>query len=314
MGGELGTRVANASRPTRPWRPWSASTSTRPGAGSRRAEFHRVDPRQRSGCVDLVRDFDPTTVVHLGVYEPNARAGPNSAAGSHRGGDGRGARRRRRVPVAGAHRGPLRHRGLRAGPGHADPTRRGRHPPPDVAVRPDRCCDVEQVAARAAAVADVPVAFLRCAPIVGSHLASPLGRYLRLPVVPVSLFSDLPFSLLHHDDAGAVVVAAARAGLDGPLNVVGPGAVTPVQAALLGGRVPLPIVGRHGCSPASRPRSSAHRCPTTSTSCWCGAAAPTAAGAPLLGVAPEWSTPEVVHELYEWAPVTYLQPGRSEAA
>jgi UDP-glucose 4-epimerase len=88
----------------------------------------------------------------------------------------------------------------------------------------------------------VPVCALRYAPVVGPHVPSPVGRLLRLPVVPVPAFADPPFSLLHPDDSAEAMVAAIEHRYDGPLNVVGPGAATPWQAVRLGGRVPLPIV------------------------------------------------------------------------
>ena len=101
---------------------------------------------------------------------------------------------------------------------------------------------VEAVAQGVALRCGVPIGSLRYAPVVGSHVPSPLGRVLRLPVVPVSAVSDPPFSLLQPDDAALAMVVAIERRLDGPCNVVGPGAATPWQAARLGGRVPLPVL------------------------------------------------------------------------
>src|SRR4051795_3191940 len=92
-------------------------------------------------------------------------------------------------------------------------------------------------------VAGAAVTALRCAPIVGPHMASPLGRLLRLPVVPVAALSDLPFSLLHERDAAVAFTRALECGFDGPVNVVAEGAVTPIQAARLGGRAIAPTLG-----------------------------------------------------------------------
>ena len=77
----------------------------------------------------------------------------------------------------------------------------------------------------------------------GPSIPSPLGRYLRLPVVAVDPVSELPFSLLHQEDACRALVAAAWSAHDGPLNVVGPGAVTATQAVLMGRRIPVPVFG-----------------------------------------------------------------------
>ena len=70
--------------------------------------------------------------------------------------------------------------------------------------------------------------------VVGSHVPSPLGRLLRLPAVPVPALADPPFSLLHPDDAATAMVEALLRRVHGPLNVVGPGAASPWQAASRG--------------------------------------------------------------------------------
>ena len=75
--------------------------------------------------------------------------------------------------------------------------RRGATARPDEAVHPDPTSAfgrtlalVEEVAEGAGRAADVPVTLLRLAPVLGPHVPSPLGRYLRLPVVPVELLAD----------------------------------------------------------------------------------------------------------------------------
>jgi nucleoside-diphosphate-sugar epimerase len=135
-----------------------------------------------------------------------------------------------------------------------------------------------------------------------------------MPVVPVAM-AGLPFSLLHQDDAATAIVAALDRGFDGPINVVGAGAVNGWQAARLGGRVPVPVAGPG----------------------WLGARlAAEMAGSPLpdhvrellvrgrvadgglqqsaLGVLPEHTTIDVVKHLYEWASVAYLDPADEMAA
>ena len=76
------------------------------------------------------------------------------------------------------------------------------------------------------------------------------------------------------------MVAAIENRVDGPCNIVGPGAATPWQATRLGGRVPFPVlpepVGR-----ASRPRPRSRAPPSRRTSSSCsGAVAPATAVAP----------------------------------
>src|SRR6478736_1189039 len=76
MGGELGVRVSNLLERDQRVDALLGVDIDPPRRRIRRAEFHRVDPRDRRKLVRIVRDFEPTAVVHLGVYEPNARSGP----------------------------------------------------------------------------------------------------------------------------------------------------------------------------------------------------------------------------------------------
>jgi hypothetical protein len=61
---------------------------------------------------------------------------------------------------------------------------------------------------------------------------SPLGRLLRQPGVPFSVLADPPFAVIEDRDAARAIVAAARVGLAEPVNVVAPGAITALQAAV----------------------------------------------------------------------------------
>jgi UDP-glucose 4-epimerase len=169
--------------------------------------------------------------------------------------------------------------------------------------------DAEHTAREIGLVAGAAVTALRCAPIVGPHMASPLGRLLRLPAVPVGALSDLPFSLLHEVDAANAFVAALECGFDGPVNVVAPGAVTPVQAASIGRRLPVPVLGPTwtlarvatellGAPLPAHVRELLVR----------GRTADGSLAQKVLGVMPATPTPDVVKDLYEWATVTYMRP------
>jgi UDP-glucose 4-epimerase len=120
---------------------------------------------------------------------------------------------------------------------------------------------------------------------------------------------------VHHEDAARAVVAAVLAVRAGTFNVVAPGAVTASQAARLGGRVPVPVVGpgwlvvRRLAALAGSPVPDhlvelLHR----------GRTADGTRAAAVLGVVPETSTPEVVRLLHEWAPVTRLRVIPGDAA
>ncbi|MGH9186133.1 MAG: NAD-dependent epimerase/dehydratase family protein [Acidimicrobiales bacterium] len=308
MGGQLGTRVANLVEADKSVEAVSGVDVDPPRRRLRRAEFHRVDPVQRRRLAGIIQEFEPTVVLHLGVYEPNARAGPRTA---------RELTAATSIAALGAAAAcpSLERIVVRSGI-EVYGRRRGSPTKPDEDVVPDPTSPfghvllhAERVAAYAGRAAGVPVTILRCAPIVGSHLASPLGRYLRLPVVPVSLLSDMPFSLLHGDDAAEAVVAAIEPGYDGPLNVVGTGAVTASQAARLGGRLPLPIVGpqwllaKVGAELLGAPLPDHVRELLVR-----GRAADGGRVEEVLGIAPARPTRQVVEELHDWAPIDYLTP------
>jgi UDP-glucose 4-epimerase len=242
MGGELGTRVAQLIEQ----RPWAGEVVgvdfVPPRRRLRRAEFHRIDPRDRDRLAEFVEGYAPTVVAHFGVYEPASRMSPVSAI-----------ERTELCTIAtmsaAARAGKLEYVVLRSGLEVYGP-RTASASVPDEDVMPEprtpygrSLLEVESVVAGLRMRHGVPVCALRYAPVVGPHVPSPVGRLLRLPVVPVPAFADPPFSLLHPDDAAAAMVAAIDRRYDGALNIVGPGAATPWQAVRLGGRVPLPVVG-----------------------------------------------------------------------
>ena len=85
MGGELGTRFAQLLETNRDVSDIAGLDVDPPRRRLRRAEFHRINPRDRTRSVAFVRAFDPDVVVHLGIYEPNAadrsaRAPPSGRA------------------------------------------------------------------------------------------------------------------------------------------------------------------------------------------------------------------------------------------
>ena len=306
MGGELGTRVTNLLEADRSIEAIVGLDFDPPRRRIPLAEFHRVDPRDRAKVAALVRSVDPTVVLHLGVYEPTARSSPATAAVATEASTVH-------TLEAAAEAPSLQRIVVRSGI-EVYGRRRSLPERPDESVTPQptslfgrMLLAMEDAAVGAARRADVPLTALRLAPVVGPHLPSPLGRYLRLPAVPLSGRSCRPFSLLHQEDAAAAIVAAVHNEVEGPVNVVGRGAVTAFQAVRMGGRVPVPTVGL------------GWRAAGLTTGLW---------GAPLpdhvrellirgrmadgtharsaLGVAPVLTTRDVVKELYDWAEVVYL--------
>jgi hypothetical protein len=99
------------------------------------------------------------------------------------------------------------------------------------------------------------------------------------------------------------------------VNVVAEGVTTPAQAAFIGGRVPLPIFGlqwqvaRVAAELLGAPLPDHVRELLTR-----GRAAEGGAAGDVLGVRTRWTVREIVRDLYEWAPVTYLHPDHQAVA
>ena len=304
MGGELGSRVAALLEASSEVEAVAGVDVEPPRRRLRSARFTRIDPRDRVRSMKALRELRPTALVHLGIYEPHARSSPRRAAERTIAGT---------VAVldaAGA-LGGLESIVVRSGIEVYGRTR-GAPLVPDEAVRPDPTTPFGHTLVRVeelVAATGVPAAVLRLAPVVGPHVPSPLGRYLRLPAVGFAGLSDPPFSLLHQEDAAGAIVHALLSGAAGRFNVVAPGAVTVSQAARLGSRVPIPIAGPVGWESLRRVAELA------------GAPVPdhlvellrrgrSADGGRFertCGFTVARSTPEVIRELFEWAPVTPLR-------
>jgi UDP-glucose 4-epimerase len=314
MGGEIGTRVAQMLEEQR----WATEIVgvdfVPPRRRLRRATFKRIDPRARDKLVHFVEDYAPTVIAHFGVYEPASRMTPESAA-----------ERTEQCTIAtlgaAARTGALEYVVVRSGLEVYGP--RSLHasvPDEDVMPAPRTpygasLLEVEAVAAGLRTRHDVPFAALRYAPVVGSHVPSPLGRLLRLPVVPVSALADPPFQLLHPDDAARAMVRAIESRYDGPLNVVGPGAASPYQAARLGGRIPLPV------APQLWPLASrlvevagAAIAPHVVEVMRQGRTGAGLRAVDALGLENMRSTQDVLRELFEWADVVPIPTVREEVA
>jgi UDP-glucose 4-epimerase len=314
MGGELGTRVAQLVEQ----RPWADDVMgvdfVPPRRRLRRAEFRRIDPRDRDRLAAFVQDYAPTILAHFGVYEPASRMTPASA-------NERTELCTIATLSAAARAGRLQYVVVRSGLEVYGP-RTAYASVPDEEFVPDprtpfgrSLLKVEAVAKGIALHARVPVCALRFAPVVGSHVPSPLGRFLRLPVVPVSAWSDPPFSLLHPDDAAAAMVAAIEHRIDGPCNVVGPGAATPWQAARLGGRLPFPVIpSLWGAVARMTEIAGAAIAPHVVELLRHGRTGDATRVRTELGLTALTSTQDVLRELFEWADVVPIATGREQVA
>jgi len=242
VGGELGYQVASRLEADPAVVELAGLDAKAPRRRVRSMKVYTVAPMDRRHILRAVREFEPTALVHLGSWEPDARVAPRMAAE-------RTSAMAIAVLGAAADLSSMDRLVVRS-----DITvygrKRGSATVPDESVPPvpttpwgRSLLEVERLAAGAGAAAGVPAVSLRFAPLVGQRFPSPLARFLRLPVVGFSALADPAFSVLEVGDAADAVVAALHRRPDGPLNVVGPGAMTVSQAALVGRRVPLPFLG-----------------------------------------------------------------------
>src|SRR5918993_1553554 len=242
VGGELGTLVASMLESES----WVGSLAGIDADPPRRrlakTTFHRIPPDQHDRIVEIITRFDPHVLVHVGVWEPDARASPNAA---------RRLTDQAATSIIGAAAEcpALENVIVRSG---IEIYGRGR----GALTRPDETApvmptsdwgrtvaEIEHIASRVANRVGASVGTVRLAPVLGPHVPSPLGRLLRMQAVPFSVLADPPFAVLRDLDAAHALVAAARHGLSQPVNVVASGAITCLQAIRRGRRVPLPLIG-----------------------------------------------------------------------
>jgi UDP-glucose 4-epimerase len=306
MGGELGSLVASLLE-AEPWVGHVVGIDVDPPRRRlRTAEFHRIDPSDRQRIVDVVTAFDPHVLIHLAVWEPDARVGTgrarqltDEAATS--------------IIGAAAECRSLESIVVRSG---IEIYGRRRHSltRPDESVTPHPTSEygrmverLETVAGSAGQRVGVAVGALRLAPVLGPHVPSPLGRLLRQPAVPFSVLADPPFTVVKDVDAARAFVAAARRRLDQSVNVVAPGAITGLQALRRGRRVPLPMVGPEWA--ITRRLSHAFGAPIPDHVMEIlhrGQLADGALALHALGIAPTTSTVDVIDQLYAWPSVVRI--------
>lgn len=308
MGGELGSRVAMFLEGERTVDAVGGVDIDPPRRRLGRSTFFaRIDPRDRVKTMKAVRDFAPTALLHLGVYEPHARVAPAGAAEQTIAGT---------VAVldAALEMGGITSIVLRSG---IEVYGRGRGAPsvPDESVVAEptngfgrTLLRTESLIIDAARQSGARATLLRLAPVVGPHVASPLGRYLRLPIVGCNGMADPAFSVLHAEDAARAIVHALLAGAVGTYNVVASDAVTASQAALLGSRVPLPIIGPAWLAVAKLAELAGAPVPDHVLELLRrGRSADGGRFEAEVGFHAARSTPEVIRDLYDWAPVTPLR-------
>lgn len=313
MGGDLGSRVAELLEEEAWVGDLLGIDADPPRRRLQRAAFHLASASDHDRIVDLVTSFDPHVVVHLSVWEPFSRATPklaraltNDAAISFLGAVAE-CRSLESIVVRSGIEVYGRARGAATRPDES------------AAVAPTcefghMLADIETTATDLGRRIGVPVASVRLGGVLGPHVPSPLGRLLRMPVVPFSVLADPPFAVVEDVEAARAFVAAAGRGLDEPVNVLSNGAITALQAIRRGSRIPFPLIGPDwriarvvgelcGAPIPEHVLETLHR----------GRLADNGRMTELLGFAPVGTTVEVIDKLYAWPSVVHI-PARMQVA
>ena len=309
MGSELGSLVASLLESQEWVGALEGIDIDPPRRRLRKAVFHRIEPHDRARVVEVVTRFNPHVVIHVAVWEPDARV--NTVTARQLTHDAATS-----VLGAAAECPALEHVVVRSaaeiyGRARRSLTRPDETAPLDPTSEFGRmAAGIEQTANDVGNRAGVTVGALRLAPVLGPHVPSPLGRLLRMPIVPFSVLADPPFAVLRDLDAADAFVAAARVGLAEPLNIAAPGAITAWQAILRGRRLPVPNVGPEwaitrrishllGAPIPDHVVETLHR----------GRLIDGGRAREMLGVSPTVTTPEVIDRLYAWPSVIHvIQP------
>jgi UDP-glucose 4-epimerase len=269
----------------------------------RRTIFHRVEHDEPADFARKIASVRPDVVVHLGVWEPHARLGTKEARLAT--GNYAKALCEALTALNGLARLVIRSGievyGAQGGRVHDEHS-----PVAPTSTYGHMLASLETMVAEAAP-STATTTVLRLAPVIGAHVPSPLGRLLRLPIVPIDPISRAKFQVVADDDAARAVTHAALSGRHEAVNIVADGPVDIAAVMRQGRRLPVPVL------------------PLT----WSFASSlTTLAGAPLpdhvrellrhgrlaktithdLDYRPVHSTENVVSRLYSWPSVVRISP------
>jgi UDP-glucose 4-epimerase len=313
VGGELGTTIAGLLEDESWVGELSGIDADPPRHRLQRTIFHRMHPDEHDRIVETIAAFNPHVVVHVGVWEPDARAAPHAAATLT-------DQAATSILGAAAECSALEHVVVRSGIEIYGRARGALTRPSESApIAPTSdwgrtVAAIEHTAAKLGQRVGVTVGAVRLAPVLGPHVPSPLGRLLRQQAVPFSVLADPPFAVIEDRDAAKAIVAAARVGLAEPVNVVASGAITALQAARRGRRIPIPLVGPEwGLARAVSFLSGAPIPDHVAEVLHRGRLADSGRMLELLGIAPEHGTTDVIDRLYNWPSIIH-QPARVQVA
>lgn len=307
IGGELGSLVATILE-GESWVGEIEGLDTNPPRRRlKRSTFHLIEPFHHAQTSEIISSFNPHTIVHLGVWEPHARLNTRDAKiYSHE---------FAHAVFDAAHVAPaLESLVVRSGVEIY-----GTHgywpllPDESSMLNPQSTfghmlAALEQQATRLAVARGTSITTLRIGTVIGPHVPSPLGRLLRLPVVPYNPIGNPQFSLIEDRDAAAAIVAAARHQSHGVANVSAQGSMSVPAAASIGRRLALPVIG-----PAwwvTRAISSIAGAPVpdhVSELLQHGRGAHCEIATELFGFTPQLSTAEVIARLYAWPSIVRVE-------
>ncbi len=313
VGGELGTTVARLLEAESWVGSLAGIDADPPRRRLHRAEYHRITPDEHERIVETITTFNPHVLVHVGVWEPDARAAPRAAAA---------LTDQAAVSIIGA---AAECRALESIIVRSGIEIYGRGP--GALTRPDEAAPLRPTSEWGRTVAEIEryaadvgnrvgstVGAVRLASVLGQHMPSPLGRLLRQPIVPFSATTDPPFAVIERLDAARAIVAAARVQLAEPVNVVAPGAITCLHALRRGRRIPFPLVGPQWWVARQLAHLTGAPIPDhVGEALTRGRLADNGRMRDLIGVMPELDTIETIDQLYAWPSIT-RKPARVPAA
>jgi UDP-glucose 4-epimerase len=163
---------------------------------------------------------------------------------------------------------------------------------------------------------DILVTTLRMARLLSPQIDSPLGRYLRMPVIPTVLGFDPRLQVLHDEDALAVLHRAVVNDIAGTFNVAGTGIVMLSQAIRRLGRPTIPVP-QFGLSTVGQMVARTVRVdipPDLVEFLTYGRGVDTSALADTFGYRPKHSSAETFDEFADAVPAGLLRADRIRAA
>lgn len=203
----------------------------------RRTNFVRIEHDSSAEFVQRVVAFRPDVILHLGVWEPHARLGTNEARIAT------GAYGRALCDALPNLTG-LTRIVVRSGVevyGATKAVSDEHTPVAPTSTYGHMLASLESMVAQAAPTGTI-VTTMRLAPVIGAHVPSPLGRLLRLPIVPIDPLSRARFQVVADDDAARAIAHAATQGRHEAVNVVADGPVNTNAVLRQGRRLVAPVV------------------------------------------------------------------------